>query len=825
MKLKKTMKKGISLVMTLALMFTLLLNVGVLEPKAAGFTMKIAGITVNATDESGVVYYKNGDAGSFTGTADSYNAKLEWGASGVTLTLDGLNMGYGGSNHIDCDNAIDMTMVLVGENKMYQGQTYMGMTAAFNCIDMPSANLTITGKGSLNLVCDNQTFVSYNDEGGVIGVNSLYITDEAKVNINVPKITSGSDNYGVRSVLGVNLDSKASLDINLGSTQSSGLEYIGIKSNTTSSQVKIAGESKLSITMGASTRGKIGIECYDFDATTSGNVSIDLGPNNGGTYGIKTNDFDVTDSSINITVGGTGAHTSYGVLCEQSISLAGNASLKATMKGGNWPNGIKSNGDLTMTGAASLDVNIESINNYAIGVELYDIAMSGNTVINVETDDPGQSSYGIFKTDSDITMSDNAKIIVALGDGTVESKGIVVKSLTMSGNSSVDVTSGNGPDGSYGISTTELSQISSNAVVTSTAGESTTESVAIRNMVAWEINGGQLEAISPAKAFNVAPTLATDKIFEVKAGADASSATVQTTTQKEEATTYTDNSYVLIRGLQPVDEVEVTDIDDIKHGDTPDTTASTSTTGVESDIPLTWAPTGSAVGGTEYTATMVITPADGYAFTADTKVYVDGTAVTATLQDDGTLKATTKKVAEKLNLVSVEGPSGEVVVDNGTALADMRLPGTVGITTDDGNMDQVDVRWNLSNVNYNPSSKEEQEITINGTAVIPDYVDAGNVSTTVSLTVKVKAATTEATTQAPTTEATTAATTQAPSTGSMTDTEAPTTATTAATTEAPDNSDANVKTDDNAPLNVMVVLMLLAGIGMVMVSKKRKETF
>jgi len=126
-----------------------------------------------------------------------------------------------------------------------------------------------------------------------------------------------------------------------------------------------------------------------------------------------------------------------------------------------------------------------------------------------------------------------------------------------------------------------------------------------------------------------------------------------------------------------------------------------------------------------------------------------------------------------------------------------------------------------------------------GRAVLPEYVDPENVPLDVLLNVRVKAAdaeeTTATTTEEPTTTSTeeptttsteaptTAATTQAPA-GSMTDTEAPTTAaTTATTTEAPDNSDSNVKTGDNTPINIMVVLMLVSGIGMLFVAKRKSK--
>ncbi len=397
--------------------------------------------------------------------------------------------------------------------------------------------------------------------------------------------------------------------------------------------------------------------------------------------------------------------------------------------------------------------------------------MSGDSKINVTTGNPGQSSYGVGNSRSVINMSDNANITVALGDGTVESKAMIGTSLTMSGKSSVNLTAGNAPSGSYGLwmgtltmtddavlvanagdatSTTDGQSygilgkaiISSNASIIATSGEGGTAAAAIRTGDTWEINGGTIEAISPAQAFGTAPTLSEDIDFFVKAGSSKAKSSRQTDAQIADASTYTGNEYNLIKVGTKLDSIAITGIDTPTEGEEFDDAYNCDAEGIAEMEALSWTPAGDIVAGKEYTASMNIKAADGYVFTDATTATVDGKAATVKYNDNGSITITYVMTAKA-------------------------APTTEAATTS-----------------------------------------------------------TEATTEEPTTtstEATTtsteATTTQAPE-GSTTDT---TEATTAATTEAPDNSDANVKTGDSTPLNVMIVLMLLAGIGMVVVAKKKTE--
>ncbi len=356
MKSKRTLKRGLSIVMSFALMLTLLLNVGVLEPKAATVAIYVDGVPLAVdTDVPGdAVYFKNGDAaGYLTGTASDYNAKLENGTNGLVLTLNGLDCGFSASYPVECTSACDLTLVLEGENKIHQEENSYGMIIEFFGLYMPSVNLTIKGSGSLEVASELTTYAT-----GFIKTQDLYITDSAKVDINISKINSGSPAYGVFSTNGVKLDGTSSLSINMGGASDTAYECYGIRANTSSSKVQILDNSNLSITMGGSNNSQYGIECYDFDATTTGTVTINTGKANSNGFGIYANDFDVANSTINVTVEDVSSNNGTGVYSYSDMSLSGKASVNVTMKGGNWPNGIISPAGLTMTDAASIDVNL-----------------------------------------------------------------------------------------------------------------------------------------------------------------------------------------------------------------------------------------------------------------------------------------------------------------------------------------------------------------------------------------------------------------------------------------------------------------------------------
>jgi len=954
-KLRRTMKKGISLVMTLALMFTLLLNVGVLEPKAASSVITINGVSMEV--DTGVAgstaYYKNGDntTTGLTGTNSDWNAKYENVGSWTRLTLKNLNLQVDGITAIDSMPGIytnGLTVILEGDNVI----TDVSDTNTESIIKTYTTNnkaLSISGSGTLT-INDEKTNVT-----NTVICQNFVLAGQAKLTLNVGG--RGSNQRIINPTGTVMVEDSSTLEINVGE---GGANCYGIYNENSTGSLTVADNASLSINMkdGVYTQGT-NYDLYGIDIASKatinttgkveinvgrgnncraiyangfdmqkGELSIDVAQGNNQSIGIDTKNtggVSISNSSIvDIKVGQenvTNASTAisktgircpgvmqlsgqpkvsidtgvsmvwgYGIDCSGGIVMSGNSSTAGPTIDINMPKSLTAmglnvgNGDVTMDGKSTINVDIgdtTSANSYAYGVfcgsgsnrtwnmtgdselNIYSgsttmitnamdiksrvLSLEDNAKISIECGE-SQVSQGLLST-ANVSIADNASIKSVAGDSTMLSQGIDVGSVTMTDDASIDATSGDVTLASSGTGYKNLafrvrgdSSISGNASIKATVGSSNGNVCAIRNDEGTlTINGGTVEAISVAgngQAFSALPVITTPSDFQVKVGTTNAAAVSQNGTAKTTAETYTDNEYALIKAITTIDRVDLGGIEPLEHGKTPDTSATTTTDGVNNKISVAWSPVGDIVGGTEYTGTITISPMDGYVFADDVEVYYGSEKLTATLGNDGILKATYKQTAEKLSLISISGPNGEVTADNGTALNDIRLPGTVAMETEEG-LDQIGVTWDLNSANYDPTSKEEQTFTLRGRAVLPEYVDPENVPLDVLLNVRVKAAdaeeTTATTTEEPTTTSTeeptttsteaptTAATTQAPA-GSMTDTEAPTTAaTTATTTEAPDNSDSNVKTGDNTPINIMVVLMLVSGIGMLFVAKRKSK--
>ncbi len=971
MRIKRTIRKGLSFVMSLALMLTLLLNVGMMELKAAGtISIKINGTVMAVTPTDTVKYIKNDGT---VGNENDYNVKLEYGDTAGTLTLNNMTLDLKNFG-LDVISG-DIDIVLIGENKIVdknENASYSAIYAMSNKVSIGgSGSLTIedascsskpinvygfTLKDSAKLYIDveknnNFQYMIYSggdasiEDSAVLQItvdntvsdcygvyvsnasNALNISDSASVLVYISDggaYNSNTTAWGLYSSGSMVLSTSGTVSLDLTQYNAQGIYATDLEINGTDPVIKLgdaynqslgvqaantlamSNDADLSITSSVleasqTSYGKVGYErgvvAGKITMTGDSSITAKLGDANQA-YGIYcTSSASLTNSSITVTAGDTQSQTD-GVFVSNKIDLA-DSSIEVKTGTGATMNGVYTYGLCTMTGDSIIDVDVSSVdsnNNEVHGMYVTaGISMSDTSEINTKVaadaiNNTRITAYGVrcASTSATLVMEEDAKIVSDLtGDAVQYSYGISSPSITMSGNANISAdvagakthasgTAGNTitmnddsvlnvktGDVAVGSATSSLcsgilcqasSYVNDNASIKLEVGDGDISAAAYFSQGALNVNdSATVELISQEQALNTLVNYDVKTNFMVKAGSSASGATIMNDDEKGSLSTYTDNPYVLIKAIEIIDEVELAAIDDLVHGKTATASTTTTTTGVSSSIPISWTPAGDIVAGTEYMGTIVITPEDGYIFTADTNVYVDGTETTAVLQNDGTLKATVRKTAAKLNLVSVEGPSGEVVVENGTELKDIRLPGTVAINTDDGNTDQVDVTWNLTNVSYDPTSKEEQVLTITGTPTLPEYVNQGNAVLEVTVKVRVKAATTEtttateattqapsttsteSTTQAPTTTSTetttqapsttsteaTTATTQAPSTGSMTDTEAPTTAST--TTEATDNSDANVKTGDSAPLNMILALMVLAATGMVVMGKKRRD--
>lgn len=448
-------------------------------------------------------------------------------------------------------------------------------------------------------------------------------------------------------------------------------------------------------------------------------------------------------------------------------------------------------------------------------------------------------AYGISAPT--LNMNGKAKFTSTISGATTHASGTAGDVLTMGDNSTIDVNVGDieAGDGSStlssGIFYVNSASISGNASIKAVAGTGT-EGAALYSAMGVNISvsdNASIEAISDIQAANTHISLNTVSDFMVKAGESSSTATIQDDTAKQTGTTYMDNKYVLILPYKTISSVAATDIEAPVAYSSFDTLATCETEGVKA-TEVVWTLGGvekqTAEPDTEYTVEVTFYLEDNYS-PLNTVATINGyNAISVEENADGSITATYKMTAVDTKLLAVKNLTDITGIDNGTAIADITLPSKVTIDTQSGDM-TASVVWDTANFysgSYNPASKEEQTFTLQGTVILPDGVeDTGAAfAAYVKVTVNAAGVTTQATTDEPTTtstEATTtsteATTTQAPE-GSTTDT---TEATTAATTEAPDNSDANVKTGDSAPLNVMIVLMLLAGIGMVVVAKKKSE--
>lgn len=186
----------------------------------------------------------------------------------------------------------------------------------------------------------------------------------------------------------------------------------------------------------------------------------------------------------------------------------------------------------------------------------------------------------------------------------------------------------------------------------------------------------------------------------------------------------------------------------------PDTEASSETTGIGS-VQAAWSDAaGNEVDGvfdfnTQYKAVITLTAAEGYVFTDQTAVTINGTAAdTVTLNDDGTVTAAyTFPATAKAELIEIGTVENVPAFDNGTALDQIveylnANRGTVEIETEDPDVTTAEVTWTaeIAEGTYDPSVKAEQSFVLKGTVNLPDEIDAGEVSQEISVSVTVEKA-------------------------------------------------------------------------------------
>ena len=171
-----------------------------------------------------------------------------------------------------------------------------------------------------------------------------------------------------------------------------------------------------------------------------------------------------------------------------------------------------------------------------------------------------------------------------------------------------------------------------------------------------------------------------------------------------------------------------------------DTSASCATEGVGSTTPqITWTPN-----NTSYMASITLTADTGYEFTDSTTATVLGNSATSVAKnDDGTLTVTYAFPATAKDKLTSITPPQAITVANGTAYSAMNLPAKVNIVTEGNTVTSAPVTWNTTTPasgSYDPAVLTQQTVTLNGTVVCPDSIDANGVSLTTIITITISAA-------------------------------------------------------------------------------------
>ena len=145
-----------------------------------------------------------------------------------------------------------------------------------------------------------------------------------------------------------------------------------------------------------------------------------------------------------------------------------------------------------------------------------------------------------------------------------------------------------------------------------------------------------------------------------------------------------------------------------------------------------------------YKAHITVTPKQGYAFTRDTQITVNGTVLVdeKSVNADGTITVTGDFESSKAKLISITDPQS-IRVANGTAYDSMNLPTEVNIETENGSATTAAVSWDTTTPasgNYDPDVLTEQTVTLNGTVTCPEEIDANGVALTTTITITIEAA-------------------------------------------------------------------------------------
>lgn len=142
-------------------------------------------------------------------------------------------------------------------------------------------------------------------------------------------------------------------------------------------------------------------------------------------------------------------------------------------------------------------------------------------------------------------------------------------------------------------------------------------------------------------------------------------------------------------------------------------------------------------------AEITFAPADGYIFTENTVLNINGEERKdgKVLNADGTLTITVEFELEKDSLLSIDSPE-PITVANGTAYEDMNLPTQVAIETEGKTIDKADVTWDTKSPvsgSYNPTVVTEQTITLKGDVSGLDKLDMNEKESVAYITIIIRA--------------------------------------------------------------------------------------
>ena len=175
--------------------------------------------------------------------------------------------------------------------------------------------------------------------------------------------------------------------------------------------------------------------------------------------------------------------------------------------------------------------------------------------------------------------------------------------------------------------------------------------------------------------------------------------------------------------ISTITSVDIKEIDAPKANTELDITASCDTIGVDNTKPsVKWnSDSVKADYYAQYTASveLIADMAHIFADTVSATINSIGENVNVVKNSNGTLTVSYTFPKTNDKLVSATNPD-PITVENGTALEDMKLPETVTVETVGKSVNSLEVKWILDQItDYDPSKKELQEFTIQGTVELP----------------------------------------------------------------------------------------------------------